>query len=189
MTEAVITKVAAPALPAPERVYDPINQGDYTNILRLFFRRLTNILGILVDRNSVAFHSDVSGEIDALTDKPIPANADIFMIEDSADSWSKKKITFDSLVPADVYVTSDEVIGPFSGTDLGERVFICTNTAAITLTLPDLTTAEVTVIRQNGPVTIDTPDAATINGELTQQMPSRYDAAHLKGTTTGWIAI
>jgi hypothetical protein len=187
MSEGVITKVAAPALPAPAQDYNQVTQGDYTNILRLFFKRLTNILGILVDRNAVAFHSDVSGEIEALTDKPIPLPADIFLIEDSADAWSKKKVTLDNLAPADIYVTTTQAIAAYAGT--GERVFICTNTSPITLTMPALTDAEVTVVRQDALVTLDTPDAATINGQLTQRMPTKYDAASMKGTTTGWIAV
>jgi hypothetical protein len=44
-----ITKVAPPALPAPVPEYRQVEQGVYTNVLRLFFNRLTNLTSQLVD--------------------------------------------------------------------------------------------------------------------------------------------
>jgi hypothetical protein len=179
--------VIAPALPLPDETYARMAIEHMNNVLRLFFNRLVSITNYLVGRNAVAFHSDVPGEIEDLDNKPLPVREDVLIIEDSEDSWAKKKLTIGNLLPVDVYVTTDIVIDPQYG-DVGERVFICTNATPITLTLPPVTSEEVVVIRQNALVTIDTPDAATINGELTQRMPSRYDGVSLKGTTEGWIA-
>jgi len=44
-----------------------------------------------------AIHSDVSGEINALTDKASPVGADILIIEDSAASFGKKKVSITNL--------------------------------------------------------------------------------------------
>ncbi|MBI9042933.1 MAG: hypothetical protein JEZ06_00520 [Anaerolineaceae bacterium] len=44
-----------------------------------------------------AIHDDVSGEIDAITEKTSPVNADLIIIEDSADSNNKKKVQLGNL--------------------------------------------------------------------------------------------
>jgi hypothetical protein len=44
-----------------------------------------------------SFHSDVSGEFDALTENSSPASGSWFVFEDSADSFAKKKINVDDL--------------------------------------------------------------------------------------------
>jgi hypothetical protein len=40
-----------------------------------------------------AVHDNVAGEINAVADKATPDDADVILIEDSVDSWAKKKIT------------------------------------------------------------------------------------------------
>ena len=47
--------------------------------------------------SSTAFHSDVDGEIDALAEKATPVAGDFVLIEDSEDSFAKKKVDVDSL--------------------------------------------------------------------------------------------
>lgn len=44
-----------------------------------------------------AIHDNVAGEISAITSKPVPVNADILIIEDSAAGDAKKKVTIGSL--------------------------------------------------------------------------------------------
>ena len=44
-----------------------------------------------------AIHDNVAGEINAIASKASPADADILLIEDSADSFSKKKIRVDAI--------------------------------------------------------------------------------------------
>jgi len=44
-----------------------------------------------------AFHKDVAGEIDALTNKASPVGNDLFLIEDSANSNNKKKVAFSNV--------------------------------------------------------------------------------------------
>lgn len=44
-----------------------------------------------------AIHSNVPGEVNALTLKGVPVAADVFLIEDSASSYSKKKVTLTAL--------------------------------------------------------------------------------------------
>ena len=44
-----------------------------------------------------AIHDNVAGEINAIASKASPADADILLIEDSADSFNKKKIRVDTI--------------------------------------------------------------------------------------------
>lgn len=44
-----------------------------------------------------AFHSHQSGEIQALTEKTTPVDADVVVIEDSEDSWAKKKVALSEI--------------------------------------------------------------------------------------------
>ena len=54
------------------------------------------IKGSITDSNAI--HTNVSGEINGLTAKSVPANADIVVIEDSADSFNKKKISLGTII-------------------------------------------------------------------------------------------
>jgi len=68
-------------------------------------------------------------------------------------------------------------------------IIVCTNTTAITVTLPadPPLNARVTVIRAStGEVTID-GNGELILGETTQSMPLPCDAADLVFTTEGWL--
>lgn len=47
--------------------------------------------------DSGALHTAVSGEINGLTSKTTPVSADLLVIEDSANSYAKKKVTISSL--------------------------------------------------------------------------------------------
>jgi len=47
--------------------------------------------------HSNMIHTDASGEISALTEKSTPSNNDVVMIEDSANSYSKKKVKISSI--------------------------------------------------------------------------------------------
>ena len=44
-----------------------------------------------------AIHDNVNNEIYAITEKPLPVGADILLIEDSADSYSKKRVQIENL--------------------------------------------------------------------------------------------
>lgn len=49
-----------------------------------------------VDENAI--HDNVAGEIDAIAAKATPVDADVVVIEDSEDGFSKKKVTLDNLI-------------------------------------------------------------------------------------------
>ena len=67
-----------------------------------------NITGTLSNQTDLwtelqsALHKAVSGEISAMSAKVAPVGADLLLTEDSADGFSKKKITIDSLPEASV---------------------------------------------------------------------------------------
>ena len=71
--------------------------------------------------------------------------------------------------------------------DFTHEIVICTNTSAITITMPlHYEEAQATVIRGGtGGVTID-GNGTNIVGEATQAIPLQYDAAHMFGTSTEW---
>lgn len=46
-----------------------------------------------------AIHDDVAGEIQAVTEKTTPADADLILIEDSAASYAKKRVQIGNLLP------------------------------------------------------------------------------------------
>ena len=64
---------------------------------------LTGVPGAGVDTTAV--HDDTSGEINAVTTKATPVSADVLLLEDSAASFAKKKITVGSL-PASLAASS-----------------------------------------------------------------------------------
>lgn len=53
--------------------------------------------GVTTNTDSNAIHDNVDGEIAAITAKATPVNADVLLIEDSAASNAKKKVTFENL--------------------------------------------------------------------------------------------
>ncbi len=53
--------------------------------------------GVVDGADGSAIHADTAAEISAISLKPIPVSADLILIEDSADSDNKKKITVGSL--------------------------------------------------------------------------------------------
>jgi hypothetical protein len=55
-----------------------------------------------------AIHDNVAAEINAITTKATPVDADVIVLEDSADSWNKKKATLSSL-PGAVTASGSEI--------------------------------------------------------------------------------
>lgn len=121
--------IAAPALPTANVKYSRMSTEGMNNVLRLFFNRLIAITNYLVGRNVVAFHSDVDGEIEALTNKPLPVREDVLLIEDSEDSWAKKEIKIGDLM-SDFYleVAKGNVAGHTSVNKFGENFLITADT-------------------------------------------------------------
>jgi hypothetical protein len=73
-------------------------------------------------------HDNVAGEINAITSKATPVDADVLIIEDSAASWAKKKIAV-STIAAPVQDGDDigtELVG--DEIELMDRFIIMTNT-------------------------------------------------------------
>jgi hypothetical protein len=63
--------------------------------------------------DSTAIHKAVSGEVAALTDKPVPAAADVLLIEDSATGFDKKRLSVGNL-PADSTAVHKAIAGEFA---------------------------------------------------------------------------
>jgi hypothetical protein len=58
-------------------------------------------------RDTTAIHDNVNGEINAITNKAVPATSDIFLIEDSIASNAKKKVTLSSIATLEIFNASD----------------------------------------------------------------------------------
>lgn len=57
----------------------------------------TEIAGGGAGSDTTAIHDNVAGEIDAIAEKASPVNADLILIEDSADTNNKKKVQIGNL--------------------------------------------------------------------------------------------
>ena len=68
---------------------------DHNTIRANILDLVSTISGLAVD--SAVFHKATAGEITVLTLKASPIGTDVLMIEDSADTFSKKKITISTL--------------------------------------------------------------------------------------------
>lgn len=81
--------------------------------------------------DGAAIHDDVAGEIHAITNKATPVNADELVIEDSADSWNKKRVaisalpTGESADPSKIILTNSYASRPAAGT--AGRIFLPNN--------------------------------------------------------------
>jgi hypothetical protein len=49
-----------------------------------------------------AIHDNVDGEINAITEKTTPVDADLLIMEDSADTYSKKKVQMSNIPLGDI---------------------------------------------------------------------------------------
>ncbi|MDD3580610.1 MAG: hypothetical protein PHW74_06285 [Desulfobacca sp.] len=100
-----------------------------------FDAALENIDAVLKDLDDFA----------SLAEKSSPASTDLLIIEDSVDSYNKKKIQIDTLPGGAVVV--EEVIeksdsGALTINDL-DKTILCTNTAGMNLNLPSVSATEV----------------------------------------------
>jgi hypothetical protein len=86
-----------------------------------------------------AIHDNVAAEINAITSKGTPVGADVIVLEDSADSWAKKKATITSLPGggpgSDTTAIHDDTAGEINaittkGTPVGADVIVLEDSAA-----------------------------------------------------------
>jgi hypothetical protein len=62
------------------------------------------------NKDITAIHKDTAAEISGLTEKTTPVNADLIIIEDSADSNLKKKVQLGN-IPTGASAIHDDVAG------------------------------------------------------------------------------
>ena len=79
-----------------------------------------------------AIHDNIAGEINSITEKATPVNADILIIEDSADSNNKKKVQVGNLPTAagdmsqstyDPAAVSEQLVGLTASQKIENKVF------------------------------------------------------------------
>jgi len=86
--------------------------------------------------DSDALHDNTAGEITTLTEKTTLVDDDIFIIEDSADSYNKKKFKKSNIAPAEggavsVYVPTTGDVGELSIEDTGYRTITVSGISGI----------------------------------------------------------
>lgn len=76
-----------------------------------------------------AIHDNVAGEINAVADKEAPEDSDVLLIEDSSDSWAKKKITVSDLTSGShnhdadyISILDDAIAGNFASLTHGGEI-------------------------------------------------------------------
>lgn len=104
-----------------------------------------------------AIHDNAAGEINAITEKATPADGDMILIEDSADSYNKKKVQVGNLP------------GGAGGYTQGARVY---HDAAQTIANADATAYLAFNSERYDTDTIH--DAVTNNSRLTCKTPGKY---------------
>jgi hypothetical protein len=117
--------------------------------------------------HSDMIHDNVSAEINAITAKTGLSLNDIFVIEDYAASWAKKKATLGNMLKVKrglTSITSDTTISSLTR----DETYIVNASSMITLTLPDASTYagyEITVyLSSDHGVTISPASGNTIGG-------------------------
>ena len=82
-------------IPPPPSTSHSVDSWEYRNWFNLLWRRVKGLEpGESEGGDSNALHSNVAGEIQDITQKGTPVDADEFVIEDSADSYTKKALTW-----------------------------------------------------------------------------------------------
>jgi len=109
------------------------------------WRALADAIEVNYDDGLVSVHDNVAGEIHAVSNKATPVSADEILIEDSADSWNKKRVALSSILGALAAGSDKEVQfndgGAFAGDDhfiwdkSTERLSIGTSSSVETLNI------------------------------------------------------
>ena len=130
-----------------------------------------------------------AGDFDTFTSKATPVAADIVLIEDSADSFNKKKITLTDLLGGGAS-GSREVLATSSNTVLtnsDDVAFVGSASGNTDITLPAYTEGKVFRIHKLSDANSVTifPDAGdTIDGQFSFVLSIRFDYVELIGSTT-----
>lgn len=92
------THAARPAAGIPGRLYSESDTGNvYRDTGSVWVLWAVSIAGG-AGSDTTAIHSNVSGEIAAVTEKTTPVGADLLLIEDSAATNAKKRLQISNLL-------------------------------------------------------------------------------------------
>jgi hypothetical protein len=97
--------------------------------LSMFYAREDHDHGIVpggAGTDTTAIHDNVAGEIDAISEKASPVDADIVIIEDSEDSNNKKKVQLSNMLGGSYFepLTNGAVATPELIFALGDVIMV-----------------------------------------------------------------
>lgn len=136
-----------------------------------------------------------SGDIASFAEKASPVNTDLVIIEDSADSNSKKKVQVGNLPGGSATETVVTKTTAYTATT-GDNTILCNATsAAFTITLP--AASGNSGIKYNikkidssaNVITIDADGSETIDGALTLTLSSQYDSYTIQCDGSAWYIL
>ncbi len=139
-----------------------------------------------------AIHKTSTGEIYTIAEKTALASPDIFIIEDSADSYAKKKVTANNLHKlSTASKTSDYTITDSDGFSI---IFADPSLRAFTITLPTVAdntgrSIRIEVTTKGGNVIVDGEGLETINGLTSISLNRQYDYLEIVSNGSAWFII
>lgn len=162
-------------IPPPPTGQDA-NGYDYQEWFNLIWRRVKNMEGGTGSEKAdeTAIHTNFPAEIQGVAQKATPVDADEFLIEDSADSYSKKALTWVNMIATLNATGVVEVVvsktANYTATNTDDNIICDTSGGAFTITMAaSPTTGKViTVILETAgnTLTID-GNGKNINGSAT----------------------
>lgn len=111
-----------------------------------------------------AIHDNVSAEISAITEKVTPVNADLILIEDSADGNSKKRVQAGNLPAASGESTKTSLLA--AANVGGQRVVVGSLTGIIYADNTNLDHAGFIIGMTNGAITLGNSGVVILDGKI-----------------------
>jgi len=145
--------------------------------------------------DTTAIHDDTAAEISAVTEKATPVDADLILIEDSADSNAKKRIQIGN-IPAKtigIATVSSATHTVASGEDIIHVTYTATGVVTVTLPTSETTAGRIIDIKDAGlnaityNITVVTEGSELIEGSATLTLNANGSAVTLYSDGTNWF--
>lgn len=179
-------------IPPPPTASKSVDSAEYRNWFNLLWRKVKNLEGGSGSEkgDETAIHVNFAAEITGITQKGTLVDADEFVIEDSADSDSKKAVTFAVLKAESRTKVVQNKSAAYTIVRTDDFIVCDTSSAAFTITLPaSPTTGDVhTVVLETAGNTLTIAgNGNNINGSSTVFTNVAGTALELMYNGTQWV--